>query len=514
MAYIVYKDNSNYYVFAKQVGTANIINPNRVVENPSSYLPTSVKAQARLCSTTNLDLTSTSSTIDGISLVDKNRVLLTGQTSKSENGIYFWDAKHQKFFRSKDSFALKSGLFVAVSEGVLEKDTLWRLATSDPIEVKVTPLSFDRVTSSSIHAITHVYGGTDTLGGDLLGLEYVPSNYTRNPIGLATDIHHLTAHLTGIDTVLGASAGGSHAPTHISGAEDPIDGDVLDITYVPSNYTRSTVPDEVTSVLELTAHLAGIDTAISAGASLGSHAPTHISGAGDEIDGDQLDITYTPINYTPDTTPPEVTTTQQLTAHLAGIDTAILGLGGGAPASHAPTHISGAGDEIDGDVLDITYSPFNYTQNTGPGEVTTTLQLTAHLSGIDTYIHPTTIRTLELNQVVDAVTGLISVGQFSFYPAAYGTGKEFQFETVMSVSDVARTATVLLYNLTDGEIVTGTTLTTNSLEPTEKISGALTIGAVAGDLQNTRKRYEIRFSIDGTIITELAFLGSAIMRIS
>ena len=50
------------------------------------------------------------------------------------------------------------------------------------------------------------------------------------------------------------------------------------------------------------------------------HAPTHISGGTDEIDGDQLDIDFVPTNYTPDTSPSEVTLTQHLTAKLKGID--------------------------------------------------------------------------------------------------------------------------------------------------------------------------------------------------
>jgi hypothetical protein len=54
-----------------------------------------------------------------------------------------------------------------------------------------------------------------------------------------------------------------------------------------------------------------------------AHAPTHIHLGSDEIDGDRLDIDYTPTHYTPDTTPPEVTSTQELTAHLAGIDDAL-----------------------------------------------------------------------------------------------------------------------------------------------------------------------------------------------
>jgi len=53
-----------------------------------------------------------------------------------------------------------------------------------------------------------------------------------------------------------------HAPTHVHNGTDEIDGDILDITYIPTNYTRDTTPPEVTSVEELTAHLAGLDNAL------------------------------------------------------------------------------------------------------------------------------------------------------------------------------------------------------------------------------------------------------------
>ena len=62
----------------------------------------------------------------------------------------------------------------------------------------------------------------------------------------------------------------AHAPTHVHNGSDEIDGDVLDITYVPTNYTRTTTPPEVTSVEELTAHLAGIDTALASAGSDGT----------------------------------------------------------------------------------------------------------------------------------------------------------------------------------------------------------------------------------------------------
>lgn len=59
------------------------------------------------------------------------------------------------------------------------------------------------------------------------------------------------------------------------------------------------------------------------------HALNHISGGSDEVDGDRLDIDWDPTNYTPTTSPTEVTSLDHLTAHLAGIDTELAGMGSG-----------------------------------------------------------------------------------------------------------------------------------------------------------------------------------------
>lgn len=51
----------------------------------------------------------------------------------------------------------------------------------------------------------------------------------------------------------------SHASTHITGASDVIDGDRLNISYVPSWYTRNSAASGAADVQDLTAHLSGID---------------------------------------------------------------------------------------------------------------------------------------------------------------------------------------------------------------------------------------------------------------
>jgi len=62
-------------------------------------------------------------------------------------------------------------------------------------------------------------------------------------------------------------------------------------------------------------------------ATVNADTPIAISGADITIDGDKLDIDWTPTNYTPDATPSEADDVDDLTAHLKGIDTAIAGAG-------------------------------------------------------------------------------------------------------------------------------------------------------------------------------------------
>jgi hypothetical protein len=77
-------------------------------------------------------------------------------------------------------------------------------------------------------------------------------------------------------TLLDSYATTSHAATHIRAGDDEVDGDKLDIDWNPTNYVPTTDPSEVTSVDELTAHLAGVDGYL---ATLGNAQNNHI---GDE----------------------------------------------------------------------------------------------------------------------------------------------------------------------------------------------------------------------------------------
>jgi hypothetical protein len=83
------------------------------------------KASARVMSTTNITLTGLQ-TIDGVTLVANDRVLLVGQTTGAQNGL--WVAQSGSWTRPTDWPAAGAGspnAYVFVEEGTVNADTGW-----------------------------------------------------------------------------------------------------------------------------------------------------------------------------------------------------------------------------------------------------------------------------------------------------------------------------------------------------------------------------------------------------
>jgi len=110
-----------------------------------------IKASVHVASTANVSLTAGSSgleagdTIDGVTLVAGDRVLLKNQTTASENGIYVAVASGGTPARSDDANAsvdVTSGMFVWVEEGTANADQGYVLTTNNVITLNTTNLTF------------------------------------------------------------------------------------------------------------------------------------------------------------------------------------------------------------------------------------------------------------------------------------------------------------------------------------------------------------------------------------
>ena len=109
------------------------------------------KDAVRVARDTQLALTgSTPLTVDGVTLADKDRVLLRGQTAGAENGIYVAAISGGSYIlsRAKDADTDKEvlpNMLVPVAEGSTNVDKIFQLVTNAPIVVGSTSLVFTDV---------------------------------------------------------------------------------------------------------------------------------------------------------------------------------------------------------------------------------------------------------------------------------------------------------------------------------------------------------------------------------
>ena len=105
------------------------------------------KESVRAATTANITL-SGAQTIDGVSVVAGDRVLVKNQGTASQNGIYL--AAAGAWARSPDadtSDKVTSGMFTFVEEGTANADTGWVLSTPDPVTLGTTALTFVQFSS-------------------------------------------------------------------------------------------------------------------------------------------------------------------------------------------------------------------------------------------------------------------------------------------------------------------------------------------------------------------------------
>lgn len=128
------------------------------------------KDAVRAASTASVPLTgSTPLVIDGVTLADKERVLLKDQSPASGNGIYEVAISGGSYTlsRAKDADTDKEvlpGMLVPIAEGTLYADKIYQLLTNAPIVVGVTALNF-QLALLPINLTTDVTGVLPTANG-------------------------------------------------------------------------------------------------------------------------------------------------------------------------------------------------------------------------------------------------------------------------------------------------------------------------------------------------------------
>ena len=197
------------------------------------------KQSVRVVTTTNITLAGGApNTVDGVSLVINNRILVTGQTTGSQNGLYYvttvGTGSNGTWTRSSDADAtgeIDAGMIVMVTEGTVYADTQWKLTTNDPITIGSTALTFvqnylansisagtSNVTVGSSANVTISSAGTanvftvSSTGTVVSGTESVTGNITGGNIRTA-GLVSATGSITGSSVVGGVITGTSTSVT-------------------------------------------------------------------------------------------------------------------------------------------------------------------------------------------------------------------------------------------------------------------------------------------------------------
>lgn len=218
-----------------------------------------VKESVRVIAKSNITLSGTQ-TIDGVSVVAGNRVLVVGQTTQSQNGIYVVAAGAWSRATDADTSAeVTSGMFTFVEEGTLYAATGWVLKTTGAITLNTTSLEFVQFSSAGVitagDGLTqvgttfHVVVGTGltsttsvNLDGQVLALHNLSTNgfFVRTGSGTVA-ARSITSGTTGLSISNGDGVSGnpSISLTNILGPLGALTAALDSFPYINSSGTAS-----------------------------------------------------------------------------------------------------------------------------------------------------------------------------------------------------------------------------------------------------------------------------------
>ena len=177
------------------------------------------KQATRAVTTTNITLSGGApSQVDGVTLSHNDRVLVIGQVTASQNGIYYvttlGSGSNGTWSRSTDSNQtgeLLAGTIIMVTEGIVYADTQWKLITDNPIVIGTTALTF-----TQNYMANSISGGTSNV---------VVNSNANVTISSAGTANVLTVANTGVyvSGVLSVASGNINASNNwINNVTDPV----------------------------------------------------------------------------------------------------------------------------------------------------------------------------------------------------------------------------------------------------------------------------------------------------
>ena len=193
------------------------------------------KQATRVVAVTNVTVAGGApATVDGVSLSLNDRVLVTAQSTGSQNGLYYvttvGSGSNGTWTRTTDANQtgeIDAGMIVMVTEGTIYADTQWKLITDNPITVGTTALTF-----------TQNYSANSITGGTSNVTVYSNANVTISSAGTANvlTISSTGTVVTGTHSVTGNITGGNVSGTNLTGTTVSVTGNVYTGNILTNGY--------------------------------------------------------------------------------------------------------------------------------------------------------------------------------------------------------------------------------------------------------------------------------------
>ena len=156
------------------------------------------KQATRVVTTTNITLTGGApALVDGVTLSTNDRILVTAQSTGSQNGLYYvsvlGSGSNGTWTRTTDgneTGEIDAGMIVMVTEGITYADTQWKLITDNPITVGATVLTF-----TQNYMANSIAGGTSNVTVYSNSTVAISSAGTANVLVVSSNNISATANL-------------------------------------------------------------------------------------------------------------------------------------------------------------------------------------------------------------------------------------------------------------------------------------------------------------------------------
>lgn len=184
------------------------------------------EAQAQVVTTTNLNLAAPGATISGHTMAAADRILCTGQTVASANGIYVWNGAAAAATRSADANTTGSifpGTMVVVGgEDGTNPNTVWmQTTTGTGSQGAITIGTDNQVWIKVLSPVTYTAGnGISLTAGVIAAVVAAAGGLAVSGSGLALDTTIATRKYT--TTLTGDGATTSWTVTHNLGTTNPV----------------------------------------------------------------------------------------------------------------------------------------------------------------------------------------------------------------------------------------------------------------------------------------------------